>query len=650
MADNKVYNGASQLTPNTENPKFETIAFDDENGNLTGIIGTDGQAVELVGTTDALTFNKPVRARGSSFISQCTQTGVQFTGAKIGEFISITDIIDVDGEEISVLGHTPLDVVSFQEEATPNTSDVNLSATDTTLNSEVLTNTYTADFSQARSNGRIENTTNSDITVRVYLTEDDEVETEFDDYSVPRKSGNTNGFIEFSLEDTLNSDILAGSTLQVKARSLTAINAGDIIVKGTTKPTTLTIAQYTDLTGQITANSSNTVIRVKSASDFGIVDSTKVYLIDGVVDMGSTSIEIPAGGINIIGYTFDVSQLVSSDNSYDMFYSAVGGSGNILANNVAFEASGTGSQVFNLTSATGFDAFEFTTVNFNNCTKIGTIDNYRQGLETGTGRFGGTPEIELVGAWVGGYFIDTSIVRSLDDGAYSLYKAGSGFTMNSRFRSNQNIDLPASASFFDFAPSNFSNPSTIQLDGCIISRDGVFNAEDANYTPNINEADLACAWSNNNGMPNTFVGGKSTVTTEITTTINTQGVFENLAGTFTETDLTHFDSPVEGQLRHLGDNPREFTIITDFVIDSRQNDVLGLKLVKWDNSASSDVDLFTQRRQVNALVGGRDVAFFNVITNIELDKNDYVYWKIANESSSQDATVELESYFIVNPR
>jgi len=401
---------------------------------------------------------------------------------------------------------------------------------------------------------------------------------------------------------------------------------------------------------QLTQISPNALIRVQDSAGFGVVDSSKVYLIDGIIDMTGVSVEIPAGGINIIGYTFDTSKLVSSDNSYDMFYSAVGGSGNVLANNVAFEASGTGSQVFNLTSATGFDAFEFTTVNFNNCTKIGTIDNYRQGLETGTGRFGGTPSLELVGSWLGGYFIDSSIVRSLTDGAYSLYEAGAGFVMNSRFRSNQNIDLPASASFFDFSSSNFVNPSTVQLDGCIVSRNGVFDAEDANYTPNLLNTDLVSQWGNNNGIKNTFVSGKATLTTEVQTTINTVGVFETLAGTFTETDLAHFDSPVTGQLRHLGNNPREFTVIADFIIDGGSNDVVDLKLVKYDDSASQNVDIFTQRRQVNSLVGSRDVSFFNIVTNIELDQNDYVFWEVANETDTTNVTAELDSYFIVNPR
>ena len=410
------------------------------------------------------------------------------------------------------------------------------------------------------------------------------------------------------------------------------------------------LAGFGDVETEIEKNSSNTLIRVKQASDFGVIDSTKVYLIDGIIDMGSTSVEVPAGGINIIGYTFDTSQLVSSENAYDMFYSAVGGSGNILATQVAFEASGTGSQVFNLTSATGFDAFEFTVVNFNNCTKIGVIDGYRQGLESGTGRFGGTPELELVGTWVGGYFINTSIVRALDDGVYSLYKAGAGFSMASRFRSNQNIDLPANVSFFDFAGSNFVNPSTLQLDGCIITRDGSFDAEDANITPNILASNLVCTWKQNQGIPNTFVGGLQTVTTEATTTVSVIDTFYDVAGTFTATELEHFDEPANGQLRHLGINPREYRIYFDAIVDGSPNRVVTLRLTKWDDSSSSFVSVGEQIRQVNSFVGGRDVAFFNYSTAIILDQNDYIMLQVANNTDTQNITMEENSTYRIEQR
>ncbi len=392
------------------------------------------------------------------------------------------------------------------------------------------------------------------------------------------------------------------------------------------------------------------LIFVKDAADFGVIDSTKAYYIDGVVDMGSTSIEVPAGGINIIGSTFDVAQLISSEDDYIMFTSPGGGSGNILMRNVGLTASGTSSQLFNLVSATGFDAFEFNVVNFNNCTSMGVIDNYRQGLETGTGRFGGTPNLELKGTWLGGYFIDTSIVRSLTDGAYSLYEAGAGFSMNSRFRSNQNIDLPANVSFFDFEETQFSNPNTVQLDGCIISRNGSFDATDANIIPNFDKGSEQAYWKNNTGIQNTFVGALNSVTAEAATTISTQDVYEDLNGTWSATDLQHFNSPVNGELRHLGINPIEFQLIGDLTLESTSNNVLSLKVSKWDDSISQWVDSNIVQRQVNALVGGRDVAFFTLIDNVILNQNDKIKLQVANNSGTANVTAELDSNFRILER
>lgn len=385
----------------------------------------------------------------------------------------------------------------------------------------------------------------------------------------------------------------------------------------------------------------------------GTIDSTKVYIIDGIVDFTGTglSVEIPAGGISIIGTSFDISKIICSDLNYTLFTSPAGGSGNVLGADYAIEVTGSGSQVYNIVSATGFDAFEFARINYNDCSSLGVIDGYRQGLETGTGRFGGKPEMTLAGTWLGGYFIETSIVRNLDDGAYSLYKAGTGFTMNSRFRSNQNIDLPASASFFDFAASNFVSPSTVQIESAIVTRNGVFDATDTNITPNIDETELVCRWKDNNGMPNTFEGGSIGVTTETATTINTIGVFETLlAGSWTSQDLQHFDNPSGGQLRHLGNTPREYKIIAAFSLDSTANDELVLRVKRWDDSASTFVTILDQARQVNNLVGGRDVAFFNININTVLDINDYIEFDVANNTATNNVTAEDDSYYIVEER
>ena len=334
-----------------------------------------------------------------------------------------------------------------------------------------------------------------------------------------------------------------------------------------------------------------------------------------------------------------------------MFTSPVGGSGNMLGKDYAIEVTGSGSQVYNVAALTGLEAFEFARINYNDCTSLGTIDNYRQGLEVGTGRLGGKPELTLKGVWLGGYFIDTSIVRFLDDGAYSLFKAGAGFSMNSRFRSNMNIDLPASASFVDFSTGNFVNPSTLQFMGVIITRDGVFDALDSNITPNITNSALPSDWSGNNGMPNTFEGGSVGVTTETATSIGTAGVFVDLEATlWTVADLQHFDNPEKTQMRHLGNAPREFKVIADFAVDSVANNDLTLRVVKWDNSSSTFSTVLDQSRQVNNFSGGRDVAFFNININTTLDQNDYIKLQVTNQTATNSITAEVDSYMIVEQR
>ena len=122
--------------------------------------------------------------------------------------------------------------------------------------------------------------------------------------------------------------------------------------------------------------------------------------------------------------------------------------------------------------------------------------------------------------------------------------------MNSRFRTNQNIDLPANAALLDFSSSNFVNPSTLQITGALISRNGTFNTSDSNLTPNITQGDLVSAWSNNIGIPNTFEGGRLTVTSENLTTIAAGSTWYTLNAIWSTSNLEHFDSPASGQLRH----------------------------------------------------------------------------------------------------
>ncbi len=402
--------------------------------------------------------------------------------------------------------------------------------------------------------------------------------------------------------------------------------------------------------GGSTVGLANRVAVTQAAQLAGTLDSTKEYFIDGIVDMGSQTIEIPAGGLSLSGYNFDVSKLISSAAGYTMFTSPAGGSGNLIGKDYAIEVTGSGSEVYDITANTGVEAFEFARINYNNCSSLGTITGYRQGLEVGTGRFGGKPELTLEGTWIGGFFIDVSIVRGLVDGAYSLFKAGAGFTMASRFRSNMNLDLPATASYVDFAAANFPNPSTLQLEDSIVTRNGITDASDTNLTPNIAASDLSSAWANNNGLDNTFVGGELVVSSETTTTISVIDTYVDLAGTFTAGDLQHFDSPSNGQLRHLGASPRDYKITGQLVLDGGANDVVNLKVVIFRDATTSFEDAKISTRVINNLQGGRNVGYYVYIDNIILNQNDYVKLQVSNSTNTNDVTAEIDSFFMVGAR
>jgi len=382
----------------------------------------------------------------------------------------------------------------------------------------------------------------------------------------------------------------------------------------------------------------------------GVIDPTKEYFLDGLIDCSGlfTTITVPVGGIYITGYNFDISGIICSDDNFTLFTSGIGDSGNVLFYNFKIEVSGANSKVYDLTDVTGNNAIECNIVNYDNCTSLGDLYNYRQGLESGTGRFGGSPSLTLHGDWLGGFRITTSITRNMSDSTTApLFCSGTAFVMQSRFLTDMNVDLGTLQPLTDFNDTNFPNPSTLELRDMILTRDGIFSPNDTNIAPNIASSNLSCSWKDNNGIPNTFVGGIATITTEVLTTISTVDVPVVLNGTVTTSDLQHFDSPSNGQLRHLGSNPREFTVNFDFVLDGGSNDDYKIELVKNDGS---NTVVYQQTRVVNNLAGGRDVAYFTALANVIMNQNDYVFWQVTNLSDSSNCTLELDSSWSVEER
>lgn len=376
---------------------------------------------------------------------------------------------------------------------------------------------------------------------------------------------------------------------------------------------------------------------VQSAGDLaGPLDSTVLYQIDGQIDMGLQQVIVPQGGLHLNGYGTDISRLYSTEDNYTMFIDDGVFSGNFFKSSMTITTSGASSKVQDLDNAGNFGVYVCKSVNFDDSTSRGDLRNYRQGDEFDTGYFGGSPALTLHGPWVGGYIINLSIVRGLDSGfSGALFQAGVAFTMQSRFKTNANIDIPSGASFVDFSATNFPNASTLQIQGAIVERDGVSDPTDTNYTPNINSTELPCDWSDNVGFPDTHIGGTLTLTSEVETVISTQNVFTDLLGMFVESDLQHYDHPSTGQLRHLASSPQDFTVKANIEVTGGNNNLIELKVVKWDDSASAFVDVFTQHRE---LVGSSKLGEFFVDVDVKLDVNDYIKLQVANTSSTANVT------------
>lgn len=337
------------------------------------------------------------------------------------------------------------------------------------------------------------------------------------------------------------------------------------------------------------------------------------------------------------GTQSDLTGIGSTSDNFTLFRGV--GSGNVFLSNIYVSVTGSGSKVNDLSNS-GSSAYEMLSVNFYGCTSLGSLDGYRQLSMLNCGLFGGSPEITLSGS-MNGIFIDTCLASGLDSGfSGSLLKAGSGLTLASRFRSNMRVDLPSNASFCDFSTSNFLDSSLCQMNGGQYSRNGVVNSGDNNFFPTLDPDDLVCEWRDNNGLRNTHEGGKMEVTSESLTSIATSGVYYDAAGTWTASDLQHFSSPANGQLKNDGKNPQEFLISGSFIIDGGANDVVSIKVLKWNDADSVFEDVSVSSQQVLSIIGGRDVAIINILDAVTLEVDDYVKIQVANLSDTTNVTLE----------
>jgi len=395
----------------------------------------------------------------------------------------------------------------------------------------------------------------------------------------------------------------------------------------------------------------NTEVRVQVPSDLaGTLDSLKVYVIDGDIDMGTQAITVPQGGLTLKGFGFNPSKLTSSANNYTMFIDDGVFSGDIFITGMQISVTGTTSKVFDLDNAENGDAIEFDTVNFQDCTSLGTVKSFRQGLAQNVVLFypggGGaaTDGLTFDGIWSGGFAILDSIILSAP--AISLFKAGATLSFQGSFRSNLNaLSINDSAVVFDFVTANFVQDSGFLLES-------VRTNKNANAVPNIAGSDPKSQFRNCSGIRNTYRGAGWTITTAAATVIATVNTPVVVAGTTTYGFIEHFTQAGDNNITSNTDEAIEVDVAGAVTISGTEGEQLSILLRKFDDSTSSYSTLETYIVSIVATTGGRDPGAENVplFAETNMDKNDRIEIWVENNSTTANITAELGSRLKVTER
>jgi len=276
----------------------------------------------------------------------------------------------------------------------------------------------------------------------------------------------------------------------------------------------------------------------------GTLQSNKLYFIDGTVDMGSTQIVVPTGGLRIGGYGPGVSCLKSSVNNYTMFIAQAGSySGNLSLNDLDFEVTGAGSKVVDIDNQQNSSTLEFNSVNFVACTAVGVAANYRQGLARDVAWISITDGLTLSGTWAGGFAaFDSIIVGAPMSGV--LFRAGASLTLGGSFRSNINaLSLGTNGGIFcDFAPVN------ILLDaGFALS--GLRTNPLSNTLPNMPATSTKALIQDCVGIGNTYPGAAHIPVADSVITITAQNTLTQITGAMTLVEPYWFSTANTNGLR-----------------------------------------------------------------------------------------------------
>lgn len=389
-----------------------------------------------------------------------------------------------------------------------------------------------------------------------------------------------------------------------------------------------------------------TIVYVTQASQLaGTLDSSKLYLIDGKIDMGSTSIVVPTSGLSIAGVSINTACLFSSADNYTLFVcNASTYCGDLSVVNIGLQITGTGSEVFELNNRENGGRIGWQSVNFISCTSLGTISSFSQALAQNIGWRDCAEGLTCDGVWTGGLAVLNSILLGTPFPG-TLFKAGSGLSIGGSFRSNINIlRLDASnGTFCDFAPSN------IVLDAGFALTTVRVNPL-ADPLPNMPATSVKALIKDCIGLENTHQGASISPDVDSVIVITEQNTLVQVTGAATISDAYWFSKANTNGLQ--SDSTLSLEVRCDGILSfSGSSGVeLGVQFRKFHSSSSQYTDIGPE---YNTTIFGTvfplasNVAF---AANTTMEKDDRIEVWVKNRDNTDNITLKSGGQFQVAER
>ena len=316
-------------------------------------------------------------------------------------------------------------------------------------------------------------------------------------------SSTISDIVTFRGSNTIIQDSTTGEPLFVS--SANAFSPRILISEyGSTKTNVNYFGDYVDIvTLASTFKEKRKEIVVRSKKDLigRILSSSTTYIIDGQITLLSGEyIEIPVGGLTIVGYGFDVSQINKNVAGQSIFVSPVGGSGNFVTKDMQY-TSGLGS-VFDIQDSSGGHAIEINDVNFIGCASIGKLKGYRQFTGTTCGIYSCKDGIQISGNWSGFKLTNSNIINFIAGG--TLIKKDVDTLFSNRLYLDINFSCQTGAKLSDFDATNFASDELFQINNTLAALNG---SKDATINtllllPNITPSNSKARFTNNLGITN----------------------------------------------------------------------------------------------------------------------------------------------------